>query len=188
MAKTKNYHERPASSPCFKPGKWFSRAGTWCWSGMNTAPLLHAPNPGSSHHISPPLSLSPRFPAPCPGRAGALGAQVCPQIPRGEGPRGTAPSGLSPPPPSPHLVAVGAVALAEDHDAVGGDEGPHAELQPVPVRESGLSRRRRHGGTGAFPAAAALTPGPGRARPFRSGQRDETDRPIRRERGGTICQ
>lgn len=152
---------------------------------MNTAPLLHAPNPGSSHHISPPLSLSPRFPAPCPDRAGALGAQVCPQIPRGEGPRGTAPSGLSPPPPPPHLVAVGAVALAEDHDAVGGDEGPHAELQPVPVREPGLSRRRRHGGTGAFPAAAALTPG--RARPFRSGQRDETGRPIRRERGEQLA-
>lgn len=41
-------------------------------------------------------------------------------------------------------MAVGAVALAEDHDAVRGDEGPHAELQAVPVWELCLPGRR-HG-------------------------------------------
>lgn len=62
--RVKNYQERHRYSSVFKPGKWLSRAGTWCWSGMDTAPLLHAPNPigaaaGSSRRIPAPPALSP---------------------------------------------------------------------------------------------------------------------------------
>lgn len=89
----------------------------------------------------------------------------------------------APPPPPPHLVAVGTVALAEDHDAVRGDEVPHAELQPVPVREPGLYRRRRHGGKIAFAAAAALTLG--HARPFRSRQQTRRADLFGGSEGGT---
>lgn len=90
VAKWKNYHDGQGSLPGFSAGKWFSRAGTWCWSGMDTAPLRHAPDAAGAadpHSACP----QPRSPAPCPAQRG----KVCPSIPRGEGPRGTAPSGLS---------------------------------------------------------------------------------------------
>lgn len=178
VAKGKNYH---GSSPVFKPGKWFSMASTWCWGGMDTASLVHLQTPpAAAAAASPHRPPSTPLPRALPGPSAALGHSAARVSLQGRA------RGVSPPPP--HLVAVGAVALAEDHDAVGCDEGPHAELQPVPVRERGLCRRRRHGGPGAFPAAAALTLSPGRARPFRSGQRDGPGRPTRRARGGTTGQ
>lgn len=94
-------------------------------------------------------------------------------------------------PPPPHLIAVGTVALAEDDDAVGGDNGPHSELQAIPVRELGLSRRR-HGGVGCgggkrHDPTTPQHPPNTRTDPFRSGEGDEQDRPIRRE-AGAHCQ
>lgn len=43
-----------------------------------------------------------------------------------------------------HLVAIGAVALAEDRDPVGADQSPDAEPQRIPVRQPDLARGR-HG-------------------------------------------